>query len=74
MNKEKEEVTKEPSKFDKLKEMWKDKKGRAKIKLCLYLIFFVGVVIFARVLSYQTLSYHIMIMLINNSFIYTLKE
>ena len=53
MNKEKEEVTKEPSKFDKLKEMWKDKKGRAKIKLCLYLIFFVGVVIFARVLSYQ---------------------
>ena len=31
MNKEKEEVTKEPSKFDKLKEMWKDKKGIAKI-------------------------------------------
>ena len=53
MSKEKEEVTKEPSKFDKLKEMWKDKRGRAKIKLCLYLIFFVGVVIFARVLSYQ---------------------
>ena len=53
MSKEKEEVTKEPSKFDKLKEMWKDKRGRAKIKLCLYLIFFAGVIIFARVLSYQ---------------------
>ena len=74
MNKEKEEVTKEPSKFDKLKEMWKDKKGRAKIKLCLYLIFFVGVVIFARVLSYQNSKLPHNDNVNNNSFIYTLKD
>ena len=72
--KEKEEVTKEPSKFDKLKEMWKDKKGRAKIKLCLYLIFFVGVVIFARVLSYQNSKLPHNDNVNNNSFIYTLKD
>lgn len=35
--------------FEKLKEMWKDKKGRAKIELSLYLIFFIFVIIFARV-------------------------
>lgn len=34
-----------------LKEMWKDKKGRAKIELTAYLLFFIGVVIFARVSS-----------------------
>mgnify|MGYP007059106658 CR=1 FL=1 len=72
--KEREEVTKEPSKFDKLKEMWKDKKGRAKIKLCLYLIFFVGVVIFARVLSYQNSKLPHNDNVNNNSFIYTLKD
>lgn len=50
----KEEVKKNPSKLDKLIEMWKDKKGRAKIKLSLYFIFFFGVIIFARVLNSQT--------------------
>ena len=74
MSKEKEEVTKEPSKFDKLKEMWKDKRGRAKIKLCLYLIFFVGVVIFARVLGYQNSKLPHNDNANNNSFIYTLKD
>ena len=74
MSKEKEEVTKEPSKFDKLKEMWKDKRGRAKIKLCLYLIFFVGVVIFARVLGYQNSKLPHNDNVNNNSFIYTLKD
>lgn len=74
MSKEKEEVTKEPSKFDKLKEMWKDKRGRAKIKLSLYLIFFVGVVIFARVLSYQNSKLPHNDNVNNNSFIYTLKD
>lgn len=53
-NKVNEEVKKEPSKLDKLKEMWKDKRGRAKIKLTLYFIFFFGVIIFARVLNSQT--------------------
>lgn len=52
-NKIEEEIKKEPSKFDKLKEMWKDKRGRAKIKLALYFIFFFGVIIFARVLNSQ---------------------
>ena len=74
MSKEKEEVNKEPSKFDKLKEMWKDKRGRAKIKLCLYLIFFVGVVIFARVLGYQNSKLPHNDNVNNNSFIYTLKD
>lgn len=32
-----------------LKEMWKDKKGRAKIELTLYGLFFLGVIIFVRV-------------------------
>lgn len=32
-----------------LKEMWKDKKGRAKIELTLYGIFFLGIIIFVRV-------------------------
>lgn len=54
---EKEEVKKEPSKLDKLKEMWKDKKGRAKIKLALYFIFFFGVIIFARVLNSYNSNY-----------------
>lgn len=53
-NKIEEEIKKEPSKFDKLKELWKDKRGRAKIKLSLYFIFFFGVIIFARVLNSQT--------------------
>lgn len=35
----------------KLKEMWKDKKGRAKIELSLYLIFFIVIVVFTRVSS-----------------------
>lgn len=34
-----------------LKEMWHEKKGRAKIKLLLYGIFLIGVIIFARVLG-----------------------
>lgn len=34
-----------------LKAMWKDKKGRAKIELTVYLIFFIGVIVFARVSS-----------------------
>lgn len=42
---------KESDKRRNLKEMWKDKKGRAKIELCLYGIFFIGVIIFARVLN-----------------------
>lgn len=74
MSKEKEEVTKEPSKFDKLKEMWKDKRGKAKIKLCLYLIFFAGVIIFARVLSYQNSKLPHNDNVNDNSFIYTLKD
>ena len=48
-----EKEKKKKSKIDNLVEMWKDKRGRAKIKLALYLIFFVGVIIFARVLNYQ---------------------
>ena len=35
----------------KIKEMWSDKKERAKIQLCLYGIFFVGVFIFAKILG-----------------------
>lgn len=37
-----------------LREMWKDKRGRAKIKLTLYGIFFIAVIIFARVLNTKT--------------------
>lgn len=47
MNKKKDSK----SKFDTLVEMWKDKKGRAKIQLALYGIFFLGVIIFTRVLN-----------------------
>ena len=54
--------------------MWKDKKGRAKIKLCLYLIFFVGVVIFARVLGYQNSKLPHNDNVNNNCFIYTLNK
>lgn len=73
-NDKKEEV-KESSKLDKLKKMWKDKRGRAKIELCLYLIFFVGVVIFAKVLGYQNSKLQNNNGNINNnSFIYTLKD
>lgn len=35
-----------------LREMWKDRRGKAKIKLALYGIFFVGVLLFAKVSSY----------------------
>ena len=73
-NKKEEVVEKEPSKLDRLKEMWKDKKGRAKIKLCLYLIFFIGVVIFARVLGYQNSKADNNVNVNNNSFIYSLKD
>ena len=37
--------------ISKLKEMWKEKKGRAKIELSLYLIFFIVIVVFTRVSS-----------------------
>lgn len=42
---------KEKLKKINLKEMWKDKRGRAKIELSLYLIFFLIVLVFARVSS-----------------------
>ena len=42
---------KEKISLSKLKEMWKDKRGRAKIELSAYLIFFLIVVVFARVSS-----------------------
>lgn len=72
-NKIGEEIKKEPSKFDKLKEMWKDKRGRAKIKLALYFIFFFGVIIFARVLNSQTSK--LQNENINtNSFVYTIND
>ena len=69
-NKEKE---KKKSKIDNLVEMWKDKRGRAKIKLALYLIFFIGVIIFARVLNYQNSKLENN-NLGNNSFITELKD
>ncbi len=37
--------------FNKIKEMLKDKKGRAKIELSAYLIFFLLIVVFARISS-----------------------
>ena len=46
MNKEKDNRKK-----INLKEMWKNPKGKAKIELTLYGIFFISVIIFARVLS-----------------------
>ena len=49
--KEEKNIKEEKSKLDKLVEMWKDKRGRAKIQLCLYGIFFIGVIIFTRVLN-----------------------
>lgn len=70
-NKEKEK--KKKSKIDNLVEMWKDKRGRAKIKLGLYLIFFIGVIIFARVLNYQNSKLENN-NLDNNSFITELKD
>lgn len=70
-NKEKEK--KKKSKIDNLVEMWKDKRGRAKIKLALYLIFFIGVIIFARVLNYQNSKLENN-NLGNNSFITELKD
>lgn len=42
---------KDKIRITKLKEMWKDKKGRAKIELSLYLIFFIVIVVFTRVSS-----------------------
>lgn len=70
-NKEKEK--KKKSKIDNLVEMWKDKRGRAKIKLALYLIFFIGVIIFARVLNYQNSKLENN-NLGNNSFIIELRD
>ena len=70
-NKEKEK--KKKSKIDNLVEMWKDKRGRAKIKLALYLIFFIGVIIFARVLNYQNSKLENN-NLGNNSFITELRD
>lgn len=58
--------------FSKLKEMWKDKKGRAKIELSLYLIFFLIVVIFARVSSYT--AGNIEKNHTDESFIFSLKD
>jgi len=52
--KEERNIKEEKSKLDKLVEMWKDKRGRAKIQLCLYGIFFIGVIIFTRVLNTTT--------------------
>lgn len=45
----KEENVKKKSKLSKLREAWKDKRGRAKIELSLYFIFFLVVVVFTRV-------------------------
>ena len=58
--------------FSKLKEMWKDKKGRAKIELSLYLIFFLIVVIFARVSSHT--AGNIEKNHTDESFIFSLKD
>lgn len=48
-NKNKENKNNKDSFFKKIKEMWKDKRGKAKIQLALYLTFFIGVIIFVRI-------------------------
>ncbi|MBQ8192505.1 MAG: hypothetical protein IJZ46_00315 [Bacilli bacterium] len=56
-----------------LREMWKDKKGKAKIQLCLYGIFFIGVLIFSKVLG----SYNAKIEEnnpVNNSFVVQISD
>lgn len=53
MKEENKDLEKKDKKIN-LKEMWKDKRGKAKIKLTLYGIFFIAVIIFARVLNTKT--------------------
>ena len=46
-----EENNKEETKKFNIKERWKDKRERAKIELMLYGIFFLAIIIFARISS-----------------------
>lgn len=57
-----------------LKEMWKDPKGKAKIELCLYGIFFIGVVIFVRVMGSSTPVETTDNNSISNSFLNTIED
>lgn len=55
-----------------IKAMLKDKKGKAKLELMVYLIFFIGVIIFARVLSFDNNKKESSN--IENSFIYSIED
>ena len=41
-------IDKDKFKISKIKDMFKDKKGRAKLELSFYLIFFIVIILFAR--------------------------
>lgn len=63
----------EEKKRKKFKELWKDKRERAKIELILYGIFFVGVIIFVRVLGSVSNNMENND-LVKDSFIYSLDD
>ena len=44
-------MSKKDSTYLKLKKLWKDPKGKAKIELRLYAIFFIGFIVLVRVLG-----------------------
>lgn len=79
MNGEKEVKEEQENKKLTLKERWKDRRERAKIKLCLYGIFFLIVIIFTRVQvhNYEKLpqdnKIDSFINTINDNYIYTIE-
>ena len=66
----------EENKKDKLnlKERLKDKRERAKIELMIYAVFFVGVIIFARILGSTTSNVENTNIITQDSFISTLED
>ena len=67
-----EEKKDKKDKKSNIKAMLKDKKGKAKLELMVYLIFFIGVIIFARVLNFDNNKKESSN--IENSFIYSIED
>lgn len=72
MTEEKKEKKEKKDKKSNIKAMLKDKKGKAKLELMVYLIFFIGVIIFARVLNFDNNKKESSN--IENSFIYSIED
>ena len=67
-------MSKKDSTYLKLKKLWKDPKGKAKIELSLYALFFIGVIVFVRILGSSSSDNGLDNNLNSTSFINTISD